>query len=154
MQMPCRDTVDYSLYTSNQKSHAWRASQVPDSSHVWLETLFLPAEEGECLGAALHAGAIPKQDGVWWDKHSPAWLIILWRTVGRQCWAFQRDPLITFSSSIMTLKAATVPLNMPRLTRASHHALQWSYSWSLPRAAREHKRDIIALLWASLRGQA
>ena len=45
--MLCRDTVDYSLCASNQKSHVWRASQAPDSSRVWLEIMFLTAEEGD-----------------------------------------------------------------------------------------------------------
>lgn len=57
-------------------------NHVSDSRGGWQ---CIPALEGVGLWAALHGVAIPKQDGVWWEKHGPVWTTLFWGRDGRQC---------------------------------------------------------------------
>lgn len=73
-----------------------------------------PVSEGVGLWAALHGVAIPKQDGVWGEKHSPVWAIILSGRDGRQCQYFGEFIL---SHSVAALWPHRLPPCLDRETR-------------------------------------
>lgn len=89
----------------------------PDSSCVWLETVFLtaagsedePLLQGHMPGAVLHCGHPQAGQLGGTSTVLSWWAVISWRTLGRQCQALQSDHLTALSISIMILKAATVP---------------------------------------------
>lgn len=143
IQMPCRNTADSTLYfplefsCMESISNPWKLmcvvrNHVSDTRGGWQ---CIPASEGGALWAALYGVAIPKQGGVWWEKHRPVWAVILWGRDGRQC-QYSRQFILSH------LVAALWPHRLPQCLNMARHRSFPSFQWiqtpgCLPRAVKK-----------------